>query len=320
LQLDAATFLYSHSYALTGEVPAAQLEAAVPAVIPKATVVTSPAPPPETSIADADGIDVLGELTSGGVPNGTVTPYAERFGGASIILPMQIATTGALDLTSFDTSLFTNPIVLTAGNIEGQAMVGNHDDDSTGYAYNSASALSPSDLVSPDTTGGDDQNVPPYYFAMAYMNECNYTSGGAFDCAGGNGGTCDSGTGAGFECLNALGLAEYLKDVSNANATDGNYRITSDGIGTAQLFGAMTLHQQVYAKMAQLLTSAYGTYAEATSASPNDFVLYTFCMDKDWDIQSTQIQSAGNNDLGTQVPQTPLVQITNPQPGSPPTC
>jgi len=309
LQLDAATFLYSHSYALTNEVPTAQLQAAVPAVIPNAAMLTSPAPPPNTSVADADGLDVLGELTSGGVPTGPYTPYASRYGGASIILPQQIATTGTLDLKSFDTSLFTNPIVLTSGNIEGQSMVANHDDDSTGYLFNSAASLG--NLVSPDTTGGDDQDVPPYYYAMAYMYECQFSSTAGFDCVPHNAGGSNSGN----ETLNALGLAEYLKDISNADAADGNYRTTTDGIGQNELFGGMTLHQQVYANMAQLLTSQYSTYAAATTAGAgaNTFVFYTRCIDQEWDVQQDQFVG---NDYGTRVPQTPLNPVTSPSANS----
>jgi hypothetical protein len=295
LQLDAATFLYSHSYALTNNTQAGQFQNALPVVMPNAAVTTGPSAPPNTSVSDTNGIDVLGELTTGGTPTGTEQPSTNRYGGASIIRPQQIVTQASLNLTSFDISLFSNPIVLTSGNVEGQSMVANHDDDSTGYAYNGAQAAN--NLVSPDTSGGDDQDVPPYYSAMAYMDDCTYSNTLGYDCAA-------------SEHLNALGLAEYVKDNSNASATNGNYEITANGIGAGQLFGAMTAHQQVYAAMAALLTQTYTSYSSALVAN-NQFVDYVCGLSAAWDVQHASFQG---NDYGTKVPQTPLA---SPSPACP---
>jgi hypothetical protein len=311
LQLDAATFFYSHTYALTnGHAFSPQaLQSAVPAAIPNATINSSGESPPSTSEADADGITVLGEMLNGGIPGPTGNPnypLTNRYGGASIIRPEQWATTGTLDLSSFDFSLFGTKIVLTAGNIEGAAMVANHDDNSEGYGYNTNSAGSAADLVSPDTTGGDDQNVPPYYVTQAYMYECSWNGGpGGFDCAGANGPPIDD--------IVSLGLAEYLQDNSNNGASNGNYATSNDGIGYAtsgpaeQLFGAMTLHQQVYASMAQTLLTSYPTYSLATAPGNNSFVIDTVCLSTEWDVPHRDFPT--NGDFGTEAPPAPLQPI-----------
>lgn len=279
LQLDAATFLYSHSFAINNSVsPAVQqkLQPVVPVVQPTQlnTVATSP---PDTSSSDNNGLKVLGYYTTGGTPAGPTDPVNNRYGGASIIRPQQIVTKGALTLPTFDFSVFSNSLPMSGGNIEGRSMVANHDDDSTGYGYNSGSANG--NLVLPSTTGGDDQNVPPYYFTRAYMEQ--------------------------FSALYALGLAEYLQDNSYPSAGNGNYSSMSQGIGIGSMFGAMTLHQQYFAKLAQLLkTAPFATYSMSLNGPLN---AYATCFAQ-WDVNTGAVSPS--NDFGTQFPMHPVVTPT----------
>jgi hypothetical protein len=297
LQLDAATFLYSHSYAMTNSVPTAQLQSVVPVVMPTqmTTIATSP---PYTNASDPNGLTVLGEYTTGGTPSGAASAYTDRYGGASIIRPQQIVTQGTLTLPVFDLSIFSAPPTMTAGNIEGRSMVANHDDDSTGFDYNSTSANG--NLVSPDTTGGDDQNVPPYYFPRAIMKECPY------DAAGGTGFyNCAS-----SQTVYALGLAEFLQDASYSGAQNGNYTISGNGIGSGAMFGAMTYHQQVYATLAQWLTTPqYSSYdASHMTAPPSNLVVqFAYCL-SNWDVNVNSVSAGG--DYGTEYPTTPLYTLS----------
>lgn len=294
LQLDAATFLYSHSYAMTNSVPASKLANVVPVVMPTRMTTTATSPP-YTDAADPNGLTVLGEYTTGGTPSGAANQYTNRYGGASIIRPQQIVTQGTLTLPIFDYSIFSTAPTMTAGNIEGRSMVANHDDDSTGYDYNSSAAGG--NLVSPDTPGGDDQNVPPYYFARSIMKECAYTASGWDDCAS-------------TQDIWSIGIAEFLQDPSYPTAQNGNYTITQNGIGSGAMFGAMTLHQQVYARIAELLVGSYATYDESHAQSPgvNQLVLYAHCMNLGWDVEATGLNPAG--DYGTKYPTTPLNMVS----------
>jgi hypothetical protein len=299
LQLDAATFFYSHSYAMTGSV-ATPLPAAVP-VVPQGAVTTVAANPPTTEGSDANGLEVLGEYTTGGVPGGPSSGNTKRYGGASLIEPAQIASQGVLNLPSFDLSVFGHsPITITAGNIEGQSMVANHDDDSTGDPYNAAAAYG--SLRNPDTaTNGDDQNVPPYYLSQAFMEQCiDGTAPDYFDC-----------NHNGVVKL-AMGLAEYLQDNSNASADNGNYQNNANGIGVGQMFGAMTQHQQTYAALAQLLeTSTYSTYSnsqtQTNTTGTNAVIKCAESMSNAWDLNVNSINGSG--DYGTKYPLNPLAQV-----------
>lgn len=291
LQLDMATFLYSHSFALLNSVPSTKLQSVLP-VVPASQVVTAPSAPPNTEANDANGLSVLGEYTSGGVIGGPQNSLQNRYGGASIIRPQQIASTGTLTLPILDQSIFNNPITMTSGNIEGRAMVANHDDDAPGYAYNSASSAG--NLKFPTATigaQGDDQNVPPYYFTMSFMKQCSSSGTDYFDCAGLP------------THLFALGLAEYLKDISNSGATNGNYSIGSNGVGINQQYYAMTCHQRFFAQVAALVAGADATYAAAaadpTHALQNDAVQAT-----QYDFDTFGVSAGG--DYGTQHPQRPL--------------
>ncbi len=287
LQLDAATFLYSHAYALTGSVPTAKLQQVLPA-IPPGNIVTKPSAPPNTEGTDANAASVLGEYTTGGVSNGPSQPNSSRYGGASIILPQQIVSQGTLSLPSFDLSLFSNPVKFTSGNVEGRAMVVNHDDDATGYSYNSTQ--SSGNLVAPMSASGDDQNVPPYYFAMASMKQCKSSTSDFLDCGLGT-------------SLYALGLAEYLKDVSNSSASNGNYQNGTNGVAYGSAFGAMTCHQRFYATVAAAL-QLYSDYTTVTAApQPNAFETAAL-QATNYDVDVFAMGGV-SGDYGTKFPQHP---------------
>ena len=292
LQLDMATFLYSHSFALINSVPSAQLKSVLP-IVPSSQVITAPSAPPNTEANDANGLSVLNEYTTGGVIGGPQNSLQNRYGGASIIRPQQIASTGTLTLPILDQSVFNNPITMTSGNIEGRAMVANHDDDSPGYDYNSAASAG--NLKFPTATlgsSGDDQNVAPYYFTMSYMKQCGSSGSNYFDCAG-------QGT-----HLLALGLAEYLKDVSHAGATNGNYSIATNGVGINQQFYAMTCHQRFFAQIAALVAGADASYAAAASDPTHALQNYAVqATQYDFDLYGVSVSSG---DYGAQYPQHPL--------------
>src|SRR5579863_8648668 len=150
LQLDAATFFYSHNTSLTAaNAPVVTAPPGAFPAVPPAAVATSPSPAPATEQSDATGLAVLGEYTTGGTPDGSQNATDNRFGGASLIEPEAIQSKGVLELPSFDISIFShNPITITAASIEGRSMVAAHDDDSAGVVYGNAQA--PGTLTTPD--------------------------------------------------------------------------------------------------------------------------------------------------------------------------
>ncbi len=184
LQLDGATFFFTHEYA-SGSTNVNGLNTALGPLFPNVPLAITPIPfqPPDT--------DVEPNFTQWGTLN-------NRFGGASLLRPQRLQAKATMQITA---SAFGGSINLSAGNVDARPMISNHDDDASGDAYNSTQAYT--SVVDPLNT--DDQNVPPYYITLAFIWNCNMGKKDWSDCPG--------------RQLRSLGLAEYLKD-DNYSSTD----------------------------------------------------------------------------------------------------
>jgi len=234
-ELDAATFFYSHEYALTNQGPAqnGMLKTVFPDVSPP-PVTTQQAPPP-IEANDPNAAAVLSEYTTGGIPGGTTDSLNDRYGGASLLVPQLISTTGTMQLPSLAVGSspgFLTPVnllgqtQLSSGNVEGRTMVAAHDDDAPGTAFNSNASNNNLELP-----GVYDQNTPPYYFATGDIWMC--PNGG---CSSNGGGHTDF----------VLGLAALLQDASYSGALNGNYQNNVNGLTAGAQFYAMACHQKVF--------------------------------------------------------------------------
>jgi TadE-like protein len=281
LQLDGATFFFTHAYAsgTSTSSDTSKYDTALAGLFPN--VVTAnmqpiPDPPPTT--------DMPVNYTQWG----TVT---ERFGGASLLRPQRLMATASYTIVGEAwNALFpsaTQPITLTAGNVDARPVIGNHDDDAQGANYNSSTVYN--SVVDPLIQ--DDQNVPPYYFNFGFMWECpsgDWSSSGA---------TCNGSQ------LDALGLAEYLKDDNYSLASYPN-----DGIDQGGTFEYVKYHQQFYAGLAQSLTS-YTTRpntAAALTAWNNAIQATMNTTFSQWDVANIQsIGAPSGSMLGRQNPLHP---------------
>ncbi|MBV8148293.1 MAG: hypothetical protein JO092_04315 [Candidatus Eremiobacteraeota bacterium] len=231
VQLDGSAFFYAHGFAI-GQTTAGLSASNLPAVFPNVqTSLLSPAyaSPPNTSVDP--NFTQWGALTN-------------RYGGAAIIRPQRVEV--STQMTTSQLSVLGNSVTLSGGNIDSRSMVGNHDDDAQGASPNSATIWN--SLVDPLKT--DDQNVPPYYFNLAFMWYCN-----TFDYAGG---TCPS------RSLHAVGLASYLKA--------DNYNASQNGVVTNVVFQTMACHQRIFVDLVNLLPAQRWHKNASGQTSPQDYV------------------------------------------------
>lgn len=194
-------------------------------------------------------------------------------------------------------SVLGNSISLSSGNVEGAAMVGNHDDDAQGAGYNSSTVYN--SLVNPLTQ--DDQNVPPYYFTLAFMGYCPVLKFGS---------SCPN-----WE-LRSLGLAEYLKD--------DNYNTSANGIGTSGTFQTMACHQRIFADLAAAFpvtmptpSPPQGSNWDETTTGPLSVAAFngaSFRMVYRWDVMP--IVGGGGGNIGRQNPLDPTYGCSAGGPGS----
>ncbi len=229
VQLDGATFFYAQQYAAGANnkaVLAGTLQRLFPSIVTASIVETAKTPPDTTQPVN---------YTQWG--NQTL-----RYGGAALIRPERLST--QLKMSTGPLSIFGGNIALSAGNVDGRSMVGNHDDDAQGVGYNSGAAYGA--LTDPLT--GDDQNTPPYYFDLADMRYC-----GAWTTMT-SPGPC-LGTG-----LQTLGLSEYLKD--------DNYKNTVNGVAPGGTFQYIACHQRVFAAIGNFLLA---NPVRPASTKPSDF-------------------------------------------------
>jgi hypothetical protein len=266
MQLDGAGFEYAHQYAL-GATSATDLSdvAALFPNVPSSNVTFTAASPPLTSVPV--NYTQWGTLTN-------------RYGGASIIRPTRMQAQTKLN-TGSALWEFGSSKTFTAGAVEGQSMVSNHDDDAQGAGYDSTTVYN--SQVNPLQT--DDQNVPPYFLTFAFQWYCNSTTST----------TCPNAS------LHSLGLAEYLKD--GASGVDGNYTLSTNGIGSGAQFYVMACHQRYFANLAAYFPSTIpantgNTYKETSTSSP-------FATPYSWDIN--QIYGEGfSSQTGQEYPQNTL--------------
>ncbi|HLI97183.1 MAG TPA: hypothetical protein VKT72_14030 [Candidatus Baltobacteraceae bacterium] len=184
LQLDGATFFFTHEYA-SGSTNVNNLNTALGPLFPNVPLAITPIPyqPPDTTVEP--------NFTQWGTLN-------NRFGGASLLRPQRLQAKATMKITA---SAFGGSVNLSAGNVDARPVISNHDDDASGDDYNSTQAYT--SVVDPLNT--DDQNVPPYYITLAFIWNCNMGKKGWSNCPG--------------RQLRSLGLAEYLKD-DNYSSTD----------------------------------------------------------------------------------------------------
>ncbi|MGH7736794.1 MAG: TadE family protein [Candidatus Tyrphobacter sp.] len=297
LQLDGATFLYSHAYA-EGSSNFSAMDSSLAGIFPSVNLTS-------WNGTNVTAADPLGTDTSG-MPNFTQWgSLTQRYGGASIIRSQLIQTKGTMNMTGL--SVLGNSVTLSAASVDGAAMVGNHDDDAQGAGYNSTTVYN--SLVNPLTQ--DDQNVPPYYFTLSFMNYCTEFQFGT-SCP-----NYDSG-------LRELGLAEFLKDDPTGNA--GNYTTSADGIGQNGTFQTMACHQRIYADLAAAFPSTMPTPApqsgsnndyDETSNGPSSVAAFggaSFQLVYSWDVLNG---SGGNgNMIGRAQPMAPELGCTSGGVGS----
>lgn len=261
LQLDGATFFYTHAYASgasLGSTQTSQFGSNLQALFP--------------SVATAN----LQAITSAGAPN-TQEPVnfiqwgssQQRFGGASILRPQRVQAQATYQLANGTwNALFSQssqPVTLSAGNVDARPVVANHDDDVQGIDYNSSTANSTS--VDPLVT--DDQNVPPYYFNFGFMSYCTDWQGSQQDQTACNGNWK----------IRSLGLGGYLKDDRNFSTYTST--LQNDGIDQGGTFELVKYHQMVYADFslyfftnvtmpsASSFDSSYGTYFHDNGSGGN---------------------------------------------------
>jgi hypothetical protein len=286
-QLDGATFMYSHAWAL-GSQNSATLDTALAPIFPSL---------PLTSWTSSDVINAhpLNTDTTT-MPNWTKWgSLTQRFGGAAILRDRLVQTKGTASIHGL--TALGDPINLSAGNVEGQTMVGNHDDDAQGAGYNSSTIWN--SLVNPITQ--DDQNVPPYYFDIAFMNYCTHAQFQA--------GSCQA-VGASGGQLRSLGLAEFLKDDPSGNEDD--YDTPNNGIGTGGTFATMACHQRIFANLAAAFPATMpspspiaGSDYDETSAGPSSVAAWggaSFQEVYAWDVQGVHGTSPSNKLFGYQYP------------------
>lgn len=296
-QLDGATFMYSHTVAL-GSANNADIDAALGPIFPSIPV--------SSWTIGSNVISASGLTTNEPVNFTQWGALTQRFGGASILRDQLIQTKGTYNVAGL--YVLGSNFTLSAGNVEGKTMVGNHDDDAQGAGYNSGTVWG--SLKNPITQ--DDQNVPPYYFTFAYMSYCTHAQ---FQ------GTCNwysSGN------LRSLGLAEFLKDDQTGNA--GNYNTSADGIGTNGTFQTVACHQRIFSDLAAAFPATMptpspisGSNWDETSTGPATVAAFggaSFQMVYSWDLQGVHSGNPALHNFGNQWPLSPEVGCTAGGPGS----
>jgi hypothetical protein len=297
-QLDGATFMYSHTVAL-GSTNNSDIDAALGPIFPSIPVSS-------WTIA-SNVIDARGLTTNQPVNFTQWGTTTQRFGGASILRDQLVQTKGTYNVNGL--YVLGSNFTLSAGNVEGKTMVGNHDDDAQGAGYNSGTVWS--SLVNPITQ--DDQNVPPYYFTFAYMSYCTHAQFQASSCSWYSGGA-----------LRSLGLAEFLKDDQTGNA--GNYTTSSDGIGTNGTFQTVACHQRIFSDLAAAFPTVMpspspipGSDYDETTTGPATVAAWggaSFQMVYSWDVQGVHAGNPSLHNFGNQWPLSPEVGCTAGGPGS----
>jgi hypothetical protein len=260
MELDGKTFFFSHGIAL-GTANVNTLNTDLQGIFP-----------------DAPSMSLAGNIVDESPPStDEPTNYTQwgattnRYGGASLTRPWRIEANTSMSVGNL--SVLGLPFTLTSANVEGETMIGNHDDDAQGAQYNSSQVYST--LVNPLTQ--DDQNVPPYYFTLAFMWRCTNPFSTSASC--------------GTESLISLGLAEMLKS--------DNYNDLQNGVVPNGVFYYMGCHQNIYSAIGVLLESNTTRPVVTTSNyTTSAFSEYTpgslFNTVYSWDSDTIYSENQGN--------------------------
>jgi hypothetical protein len=283
MQLDGATFFFAHSFA-AGSTNVTSLNSALQPLFPNVSVNMSPNPqsPPLTNVPV--------NFTQWGNLN-------NRYGGASILRPQRLEATSTMNLGFL--SVLGKSITLNGGNVDGRAMVGNHDDDAQGIAFDSSAEYS--SLVDPLTQ--DDQNVPPYYITLSFFWNCGDTPPW--------GPTCSN------RALRAVGLGEFLKDDNYNQATYPN-----NGVGPSATFATAACHQRILADLAAAFPATMPVYAKNGNYDQNNgpssvsaWNGASFKLVYSWDLQPVQGET-GSAMIGRLYPMAVTNGCGTGQPGT----
>jgi hypothetical protein len=200
-----------------------------------------------------------------------VAAQSNRHGGAQVVRPTHTQATVTTD--SVGLGMILPKTKLSSGFIEANMMVSGVGFNLWGDPVNSAA-----DFGHQKTYFADDGNAPPYHIGFRFLYHCAPVAGRGCTSNG---------------SLYAGGFAEYL-DGSNWNKQQ-------NGIGPGAVYEAMSLHQRVYATIAQQLSTV--TYASAPSVlGPSTNCIRTV---DNWDIGMPGGYTIGTTQIGT-YPLNPL--------------
>jgi Flp pilus assembly protein TadG len=209
-----------------------------------------------------------------------VAAQSNRHGGAQVVRPTH--TQATITNAGVGMGNVLPSTTLSSAVIEANMMVSGVGFDIFGDPLNSSA-----DFQNSKSYFNDDGNAPPYHIGFRYLFHCTPTPGQG--CQG-NAQIYDS------------GFAEYL---------DGsNWGLQQNGIQPGAVYGAMTIHQQVYAQIAQKLASmSFPANYDASGSvlDPNQNCLKTV---NGWDIAIPPGYTVGTTSIGT-YPLNP----TNTSPG-----
>ena len=204
-----------------------------------------------------------------------VAAQSNRHGGAQVVRPTHAQAT--VTNNGVGLGLILPTANLSSGVIEANMMVSGVGFDLFGDPFNSAA-----DFSNSKGYFSDDGNAPPYHIGFRYLYHCQPAN--------------NAGCGSTSE-IYAAGFAEYL-DGSNWNAP-------TDGIGPGGVYAAMSLHQQVYATIAQHIATMNwpgGTVVPGTPLSATDPCIETV---NAWDIGIPPGYTIGTTAIGS-YPLNPL--------------
>jgi hypothetical protein len=207
-----------------------------------------------------------------------VAAQSNRHGGAQVVRPTH--TQATITNNGVGLGMILPTTNLSSGFIEANMMVSGVGFDLFGDPFNSAA-----DFTNSKGYFNDDGNAPPYHIGFRWLYHCVPASNAG--CEGGSVG------------LYAAGFAEYL---------DGsNWSAANDGIAPGGVYAAMSLHQQVYATIAQRLNGTSASTAAPLLGS-GDPCIQTV---NNWDIAMPPGYNVGTTGIGA-YPLNPLGAV---QPG-----
>jgi hypothetical protein len=218
----------------------------------------------QSSQPDATSVDV----------DYNVAASSNRHGGAQVVRPTH--TQATITNNGVGIGMILPKTSLSSGVIEANMMVSGVGFELDGNPYNSSA-----DFAKQKTYFNDDGNAPPYHIGFRFLYHCQPSA---------NAGCSPNAP------LWASGFAEYL---------DGsNWSAPQNGIGPGGVYGAMSIHQQVYATIAAKLNAMSwpGGDATGTVLDPGRPCMATV---NNWDVAMPPGYVIGTTAIGT-YPLNPL--------------